>query len=148
MNYKQPRTEKQLGASASEIPSDDNTKGLKKTVSPEYRIKIKICATVAGVVNSEYYKGCLHAIKFELKNIIRASDAAVPTYVFNVPQKVTGAWWSLRVKYDGRFKARLIALGWKQRCECEIMLAYIFRFDLLAIATAKIVISLVFKRCT
>ena len=67
MSYKQARTEKQLGASASEIPGDDKIKGLKKTVSPECRIKNKICATVAGVVNSEYYKGYLNANKFELK---------------------------------------------------------------------------------
>ena len=55
----------------------DNTKGLEKSVSPVCRIKIKVCATFAKVMNSEYYTELLNAMEFELKNIIRASDVAV-----------------------------------------------------------------------
>ena len=136
MNYKQPRTEMQLGASASEIPGDNDTIGLKKAVSPVCRIKIKICTTVAGMVNSEYYKEYLNAIKFGIKSIIKASDVAVLTPVLNVPKKVTGTRWSFKVKSDERFKARLIALSWKQRYDCGKTFAYVCRFDLLDIATA------------
>ena len=49
MNCKQPRAEKQLGASASEII--DNTIGLEQAVSLVCRIKIRVCVTIAGVRN-------------------------------------------------------------------------------------------------
>ena len=39
---------------------------------------------------------------------------------------------------DGRFKARLVALGWRQRhgIDCGNRFALVFRFDLLVIASA------------
>ena len=57
MNCRQSRTEKQLliEPSASEIVGI--TIGLKKAVSPVCHIKIKVvCATVAVMVNLEYYR--------------------------------------------------------------------------------------------
>ena len=45
--------------------------------------------------------------------------------------------WGLRVKSDGRFKARHVAICWKQRYDCGITFASVGRFDLLAIAAAK-----------
>ena len=89
LNCKQPRTEKQLGASASEIVN--NTKGLEKAVSPVCPINIKIYATLFHAMNSQYYqyKELLNVIECELKNTLRASNVAVPPPVVNVPKKAT-----------------------------------------------------------
>ena len=59
----------------------------------------------------------------EPKIIIRASEAAVPTPVLNVSKNVTGTRWAFKVKSDGRFKARLVARGWKQRYDYGITVA-------------------------
>ena len=36
------------------------------------------------------------------------------TPVSNVPKSTIRTRWTFKVKTDGRFKARLVALGWKQ----------------------------------
>ena len=111
MICKHPRTEKQPEASNSKIFGD--TTGMKKAVSPVCRIKIKACAAVAGVMNSEHLKEWLDAVEFKLKITIRAINVAVLTPVLNVHEKFTGTRWA-KVNSDGHFKTRLLALGWKQ----------------------------------
>ena len=48
-------------------------------------IKIKLCATVAGVMESEYYKEWLNAKLSELKSKISASEVSLLKSVSNVP---------------------------------------------------------------
>ena len=46
-------------------------------------MKSEVCATVVGVLNSDYNKQWLIALAFGLRSKIRASDVAVPTPVLN-----------------------------------------------------------------
>ena len=83
-------------------------------------------------------------MKLELE-IIKGNEVAVITPLSHVPRntKVIGRKCFFRVKPDGRFKARLVALGWRQRhgIDCGNTFAPVCRFDnqrlLLAIAAAK-----------
>ena len=93
MNCEQP-TEKQLGASTSEILGN-NTKCLEKAVPPAVcRLKIKVWATVvaSGAMDLKNYKKWLKTIESETKNTraTTGSDVAVVLRsVLNIPQKVT-----------------------------------------------------------
>ena len=55
-------------------------------------------------------------MKLELE-IIKGNEVAVITPLSHVPRntKVISRKCFFRVKPDGRFKARLVALGWRQR---------------------------------
>ena len=83
--------------------------------------------------------------KLELESI-KGNEVAVLTLLLsNVPRntKVIGTKWFFRVKPDGRFKARLVTLGLRQRpgIDCGNIFSLVCRFDnqllLLAIAAAK-----------
>ena len=112
----------------------------RKAVSPVCRIKIKVWATVvaSGAMDLKYSKEWLNAMKLELESI-KVNEVAVPTPLSNVPRhtKVIGTKWFFRVKPDGRFKARLVALGWRQRHGIDCGITFVCRFDLLVVASLK-----------
>ena len=140
MNCCKEPTEKQLGASTSEI-LDNNTKGLEKAVSPVCRIKIKVWATVfaSGVVNLKNYKKWLKAIEPELKRTrATTGSVAVVRSVLNIPPKATSTTrWAFKEKSDRSSKARQAVLGWKQKHgSIDYVITFFCRFDLLVIASA------------
>ena len=138
MSCKQP-TEKRLGASTSEITGD--TKSLKKVVPPVCRIKIKVWATVvsSGAMNLENYKEWLNATESEPKSTrSTGSDVAdVRRSLLNIAKKVTSTRWAFKVKYDGRFKARQVVLGWRQKLCIDCGTTCVCIFYSLAIASTK-----------
>ena len=74
---------------------------------------------------------CIQAIYVAvLTPISNAPEVVVlTTHVSNVPEKVAGTRWTSKVKKYGRFKIKLVALGWKQRCgvDCGIIFAFFCR---------------------
>ena len=137
---KQP-TEKQLGASTSEVLGN-NTKGLEKAVSPVCQIKVWATVVASGAMNLKNYKKWLKAIEPELKSTraTTGSVVAVVRSVLNIPQKVTSTRWAFKEKYDRSSKARQAVLGWKQKhggsIDCVIT-SFVCRFDVLVMASAK-----------
>ena len=79
-------------------------------------IQIKAPTTLTEAMNSEYSKEYLNAMKLEIESI-KGNGVAVLTPLSNVPRntKVVSTKCFFKVKPDGRFKARLVALGWRQR---------------------------------
>ena len=138
---KQP-TEKQLGASTSEIPVlGNNTKGSEKAVSPVCQIKVWATVVTSGAMNLKNYKKWLKAIEPELKSTrATTGSVAVVRSVLNIPQKITSTRWAFKEKYDRSSKARQAVLGWKQKhggsIDCVVTL-FVCRFDVLVIASAK-----------
>ena len=112
---KQP-TEKQLGASTSEVLGN-NTKGLEKAVSPVCQIKVWTTVVASGAINLKTYKKWLKAIEPEPKSTrATTGNVAVVRSVLNISQKVTITnRRALKEKYDRSFKARQAVLGWKQK---------------------------------
>ena len=78
MNCKQPRTEKQLGASASEIVY--HTMSLEKATFPVCGIKIGIYAMVAGAVNSEYCQHFQHAHSIPIVGVGRERPTLISSW--------------------------------------------------------------------
>ena len=135
---KQP-TEKQLGASTSEILGN-NTKGLEKVVSPVCQIKVWATVVASGAMNLKNYKKWLKAIEPELKSTrATTGSVAVVRSVLNVPQKVTSTRiWAFKEKPDRSSKVRQDVLGWKQKHgSIDCVITFVCRFDVLVIASAK-----------
>ena len=140
MNCCKQTTEKQLGASTSEVLGD--TKGLEKAVSPVCQIKLWATVVSSGAMNLKNYKKWLKVIEPEPKSTraTTGSSVAVVRSVLNIPQKVASTRRALKEKYDCSSKARQAVIGWKQKhggsIDCVIT-SFVCRFDVLVIASAK-----------
>ncbi|CAM9712348.1 unnamed protein product [Ascophyllum nodosum] len=140
MNCCKHPTEKQLGASTSEVLGN-NTKGLEKAVSPVCQIKVWTTVVASGAMNLKTYKKWLKVIEPEPKSTrATTGSAAVVRSVLNIPQKVTSTRRAFKEKSDRSSKARQAVLEWKQKhggsIDCVITL-FVCRFDVLVIASAK-----------
>ena len=136
---KQP-TEKQLGASTSEVLGN-NTKGLEKAASPVCQIKVWATVVASGAMNLKNYKKWLKVIEPEPKSTrATTGSVAVARSVLNIPQKVTSTRRALKEKSYRSSKARQAVLGWKQKhggsIDC-VTTSFVCRFDVLVIASAK-----------
>ena len=135
---KQP-TEKQLGASTSEILGN-NTKGLEKVVSPVCQIKVWATVVASGAMNLKNYKKWLKAIEPELKSTrATTGSVAVARSVLNILQKLTSTRrWAFKEKPDRSSKVRQDVLGWKQKHgSINCVITFVCMFDVLVIASAK-----------
>ena len=139
MNCCKQTTEKQLGASTSEVLG--NTKGLEKAVSPVCQIKVWATVVSSGAMNLKNYRKWLKVIEPEPKSTrATTGSVAVVRSVFNIPQKVTSTRRAFKEKSDRSSKVRQAVLGWKQKhggsIDCVIT-SFVCRFDVLVIASAK-----------
>ena len=133
MNCCKQTTEKQLGASTSEVLG--NTKGLEKAVSPVCQIKVWATVVASGAMNLKNYKKWLKVIEPEPKSTrATTGSVAVVRSVLNIPQKVTSTRRAFKEKSDRSSKARQALLGWKQKhgssIDCVIT-SFVCRFDVL-----------------
>ena len=83
----------------------------------------------------------MNAIELELKDIVRACKVAVLAPVLSISIEAIDTRWAFKVQPNECFKARLVALDWKMRCDCRITFASVCRFNLVAIASVKSVIN-------
>ena len=139
MNCKQA-TEKQLGASSSEI--GDNTSSSEKAVSSVCHIKIKIWATVVAsdTINLKNYKKMVESNRVwskKHKSFTGSDVAGFLRSVLNIPQNVTSTRWAFKVKPDRSSKARQAVLGWRQKYSNDCGIIFACRFDSLVIASTK-----------
>ena len=116
MNCCKEPTEKQLGASTSEILGN-NTKGLEKAIfSLVCQIKVWATVVASGAMNLKTFKKWLKAIEPEPKSTrATTGSVAVVRSVLDIPQEVTSTRWALKEKSDRSSKARQAVLGWKQK---------------------------------
>ena len=132
MDFKQP-TEKQLGASASEIVNE-TISSLEKAVYTVSAKKIKVWATVitSGAMNLGNFKEWFNTTESEPRST-RATGSDVAVFLrslLNIAKKVTSTTWAFKVKSYGHFEAKQVVLGWRQehRIDCGTKL-FVFRFD-------------------
>ena len=96
---------------------------------------------VSGAMNLKSYKKWLNATESELKSTratgSRSDVAGVLRSVLNIPQKVTSTKWAFKVKNYGSSKARQVVLEWRRKHGIDCTIAFVCRFDLLVIASAK-----------
>ena len=88
---------------------------MEKAVSPVYRIKMKVWATMvaSGKMNLKNYKKRLKVIEPELKSTkATTASVAVVRSEMNIPQKATSTTrWAFKEKTDRSSKARQAFIG-------------------------------------